>query len=129
MRERVRPFREVEVILWIVCASLIAGSYFYQYHTVASHPSMLAALRDPAGFVLYVLTLLGASMLTYYVAAGVGLLGLGIFFYLLRLMHALTGFRPFNFFLSLAAYSLLSVLIVGIGRVDSAGSRRSARAT
>ena len=115
VRRRARPLGAA--LFWVLCAIVVAASYFYQFHPSAAHPSVLTALHDPLGYVLYVLTLLGAPLMTFYTAGIMGLLGLVALVWSMVLLFRVTGLRPFIFFILLAAYSLLSVLMIGVGRV------------
>jgi hypothetical protein len=104
------------LILWVLCAVATAVTYLYQYESPAHSPNLLSALLNPAGFALYVLTLLGSPVLTFYIAGIAGLIGVGLFAgCLVRLSGA--RFAPFTFFLALAGYAAGSALLIGVGRV------------
>lgn len=111
--------RKYAVMLLFVGATTLA-TYLYDYHRPAHHPSMWHVLIDPVSYIIYVLAYLGAPIASFnaQLAILIGFFGLCIFVltcaFCFRNRHVtIHGAIPW---VSLGLYSILSAVLIGIGR-------------
>ena len=107
--------------IWALVAAADAFVYLHGYHKPQTHPSLLAFLSDPIGYLDYVLVYLGSPLKSFGDGFAIGIGGLGVgalaggAIYLLRRGHVrLWVLAPY---LTLSLYSLASAMMTGVGRV------------
>jgi len=109
-------------LFWVSVSTATVYSYFYRYHTPSHHPSLSLILNSPFNYLKYVLTYLGAALLSSdvnpFFAFLVGLSGI-ILFILTLLMILGAGkikARDLLPYLALSFYALVTACLTGIGR-------------
>ncbi|MDH7513938.1 MAG: hypothetical protein QHH14_13405 [Clostridiales bacterium] len=109
-------------LLWLSVSTAIFYSYFYHYHSPSHHPSLSSILNSPLNYMSYVLTYLGAALLSSDVnpffaflagLAGVILFGLTVLMILSGRKIRAGDLSPYLF---LSLYALATALLTGLGR-------------
>jgi len=111
------------VLGWVILSIVILYLYLHNYQKPGQHPSLLTALYNPKGYVLYVLNYLGtpivelrlAAVIPPYVGGAVGVVAICLLTYFLFKDYLFFN-RVSLFWHGLLLYALLSAAITGIGR-------------
>ncbi len=111
-----------EYLLWIITATLLYGSYFYNYKQVAHHPSFLYGFSNPINLIGYFIAFVGSPIFQAgrYITISliVGFLGLSAVIYLV--LTLLRQQRLFDhkllFWHSLLLYVFSTDVVTALGR-------------
>ena len=109
-------------LFWLSLSAAVIGSYLYHYRTPPQHPSLSLDVSSLLHYVEYVLTYLGAALLSSDVnplmAFLAGSAGGLLFVLVLTMILATKTIRARDLlpYLALSLYALLTALLTGIGR-------------
>ena len=109
------------VLAWTLVSLLVLSAYLYRFRTVDYHPAPWRPAELTASYTHYVLSFLGAPLVTYSPVGSMlaGLLGLALFAgltaHLIRSRAA--ALRDVALPICLAAFSLGAALMTGFGRI------------
>ena len=114
----VRSWHWTMVCIWVVVAIVTFSTYFYDFHP-AQAPILNEPVLHPVEYTLYVLAFIGAPMLTYYVAPILGFIGIIAMMVSIHILLRHRGVPVLAIlpYVALAAYSLGTGLLIGIGRL------------
>ena len=124
---RNRFYIATRLLIWIIAGAGVFFFYFRGYVRPESHPFLETVIKNPFGYLRYVLNFLGAPLATY--AAKIPLIGdmfasftgaSGLFLFIfttvkLKIRRCMDRKRMAGF-IALAVFSILSAFIAGIGR-------------
>jgi hypothetical protein len=109
-------------LFWISVSTATVYSYFYHYHTPSHHPSLSLILNSPFSYLKYVLTYLGAALLSSdvnpFFSFLIGLSGVILFILTLLLILGAGKIKAGSLlpYLALSLYALVTACLTGIGR-------------
>jgi len=120
--------RSLRVGVWLLVSGLTMGLYFYQYERLEEHPPLTLLFSEPIQYLAYVFKYLGNSFVQYptqemSIIGGVaficGLGGLAAIIWALVVLrrNKLVDYKTLSPFLAMSLYSVLSAMVIGIGRV------------
>lgn len=114
--------RFLYALFWSSISTVVIYSYLYHYRTPPQHPSLSLTLNSLLQYLKYVLTYLGAALLSSDVnplmAFFAGLSGVLLFILTLTMILATKKIRAWDLspYLALSLYALFTALLTGIGR-------------
>lgn len=108
------------LFIWIITTISVFILYFYSYHSLDHHPSVLIFLQVPLEFFGYVITFLGGaifplSTVSRYILGSIGVL-LFIFVSYFSILKILNREPYFIFGYGLAIFGILSACATAVGR-------------
>jgi hypothetical protein len=106
--------------IWIAIALISTFLYFRDFHFISTVSKLSTFLLQPHIYLLYVLTFLGAPIMTFYTASILGVVGTGLLISIVLDIchrHSIEKLATYLPYVALCFYSLLIALSVGIGRM------------